>query len=187
MAVNDKEEMAKWKDTVNIYAVPFRLNFATQQPPCSFGRGLSFFSFKQQNHGQALFLEKQLNLNGTECLPFRQRGGKLLPICRPGRWQKTRISGQKSGWLQIKTGLHQPGKRVPASFPNPGTLIDHVRENYWGSYYMRTVQWDVIKAMAEKLAGLAGCGPEELIITQHHRVAGYGDKRDALEKKGTRP
>ncbi|MBX2912605.1 MAG: aminotransferase class V-fold PLP-dependent enzyme [Cyclobacteriaceae bacterium] len=47
-------------------------------------------------------------------------------------------------------------------------FIDHVREvNYQGSYYMRTVQWDNKKAMAEKLAGLAGCGPEELIITRN--------------------
>ncbi|HCM75449.1 MAG TPA: aminotransferase [Cytophagales bacterium] len=46
--------------------------------------------------------------------------------------------------------------------------INHVREvNYQGSYYMRTVQWDNKKAMAAKLAELAGCDKEELIITRN--------------------
>lgn len=48
------------------------------------------------------------------------------------------------------------------------TFIGHVREvNYQGSYYMRTVQWDNKKAMAAKLAELAGCSKEELIITRN--------------------
>ncbi len=47
-------------------------------------------------------------------------------------------------------------------------FISHVREvNYQASYYMRTVQWDNKKAMAAKLADLAGCTPEELIITRN--------------------
>lgn len=46
--------------------------------------------------------------------------------------------------------------------------IDHIREvNYQGSYYMRTVQWDNKKKMAAKLAELAGCSPEELVITRN--------------------
>ncbi|MGE5106272.1 MAG: aminotransferase class V-fold PLP-dependent enzyme [Sphingobacteriales bacterium] len=46
--------------------------------------------------------------------------------------------------------------------------INHVREiNYQGSYYMRTVQWDNKKAMANKLAAVAGCLPEELVITRN--------------------
>ncbi len=46
--------------------------------------------------------------------------------------------------------------------------INHVREvNYQGSYYMRTVQWDNKNAMAAKLAQLAGCDKEELIITRN--------------------
>lgn len=46
--------------------------------------------------------------------------------------------------------------------------IKHIREvNYQGSYYMRTVQWDNKKAMAAKLAELAGCSKEELIITRN--------------------
>ena len=47
-------------------------------------------------------------------------------------------------------------------------FIQHVREvNYQGSYYMRTVQYDNKKATAAKLAKLAGCAPEELIITRN--------------------
>ena len=39
--------------------------------------------------------------------------------------------------------------------------------NYEGSYYMRTVQFDNKKAIAARLAKLAGCPPEELIITRN--------------------
>lgn len=47
-------------------------------------------------------------------------------------------------------------------------FIGHVREvNYQGSYYMRTVQFDNKKRMAAKLAALAGCSPDELIITRN--------------------
>jgi selenocysteine lyase/cysteine desulfurase len=47
-------------------------------------------------------------------------------------------------------------------------FIGHVREvNYQGAYYMRTVQFDRKKAMAARLAGLAGCSPGELIITRN--------------------
>jgi selenocysteine lyase/cysteine desulfurase len=46
--------------------------------------------------------------------------------------------------------------------------IKHLREiNYQGSYYMRTVQFENKKAMAAKLAALAGCSPDELIITRN--------------------
>jgi selenocysteine lyase/cysteine desulfurase len=47
-------------------------------------------------------------------------------------------------------------------------FIGHVREvNYQGAYYMRTRQFDDKNAMAEKLALLAGCTKEELIITRN--------------------
>lgn len=46
--------------------------------------------------------------------------------------------------------------------------IQHIRDiNYQGSYYMRTVQWDNKKRMAAKLAAIAGCSAEELIITRN--------------------
>jgi selenocysteine lyase/cysteine desulfurase len=47
-------------------------------------------------------------------------------------------------------------------------FIGHIREvNQQGSYYMRTVQFENKKAMAAKLAALAGCSPDELIITRN--------------------
>ena len=46
--------------------------------------------------------------------------------------------------------------------------INHIKEvNYQGSYYMRTVQRDNKKMAASKLASLAGCSAEELIITRN--------------------
>jgi selenocysteine lyase/cysteine desulfurase len=48
------------------------------------------------------------------------------------------------------------------------SYLNHIREvNYQGSYYMRTVQWDNKKKMAARLAEIAGCTPEELIITRN--------------------
>ena len=48
------------------------------------------------------------------------------------------------------------------------SFITHVREvNYQGAYYMRTVQFERKKAMAARLAEIAGCGAEELIITRN--------------------
>lgn len=47
-------------------------------------------------------------------------------------------------------------------------FIQHVREvNYQGSYYMRTVQFENKKKMSDKLAKLAGCPPDEIIITRN--------------------
>lgn len=48
------------------------------------------------------------------------------------------------------------------------SYIKHVREiNYQGSHYMRTVLWENKKAMAAKLASIADCSPEELVITRN--------------------
>ncbi len=47
-------------------------------------------------------------------------------------------------------------------------FIDHVREiNYQGSYYMRTVQFENKKNAVAKLASIAGCSQEELVITRN--------------------
>jgi selenocysteine lyase/cysteine desulfurase len=46
--------------------------------------------------------------------------------------------------------------------------IGHIREiNLQGAYYMRTVQFDNKNRIAGKLAELAGCMPEEMIITRN--------------------
>jgi selenocysteine lyase/cysteine desulfurase len=47
-------------------------------------------------------------------------------------------------------------------------FVEHVREvNYQGSYYMRTVQFDNKKNMVAKLAHIAGCSTDELILTRN--------------------
>ena len=47
-------------------------------------------------------------------------------------------------------------------------FIEHIKEvNYQGSYYMRTVKFDNKKNIAARLAGIAGCLPEELVITRN--------------------
>jgi selenocysteine lyase/cysteine desulfurase len=46
--------------------------------------------------------------------------------------------------------------------------LEHLREvNYQSSYYMRTVQFENKKKIASKLAAVAGCAPDELIITRN--------------------
>ncbi len=46
--------------------------------------------------------------------------------------------------------------------------IHHIRQiNYEASHYMRTVQWDNKRFMQEKLAELADCSADELIITRN--------------------
>jgi selenocysteine lyase/cysteine desulfurase len=47
-------------------------------------------------------------------------------------------------------------------------FIEHIKEvNLQGSYYMRTVQFENKKNIAARLAGIAGCLPEELVITRN--------------------
>jgi selenocysteine lyase/cysteine desulfurase len=46
--------------------------------------------------------------------------------------------------------------------------IAHIRDvNFQGAYYMRTVQFENKKTVAKKLADLAGCTTDELIITRN--------------------
>ena len=88
----------------------------------------------------------------------------------------TDLAGDEEFWASIRKGY----KLKPAfinlengyyNFLPEQTLekfIDHVREiNFQGSYYMRTVQFDNKKSMAVKLAAVAGCSPDELIITRN--------------------
>jgi selenocysteine lyase/cysteine desulfurase len=88
----------------------------------------------------------------------------------------TDLAGNEDFWATIRQGY-----RLKPDFINLENgyynfmpeqvmekFIEHVREvNYHGSYYMRTVQVENKKAMAAKLAAVAGCSPEELIITRN--------------------
>jgi selenocysteine lyase/cysteine desulfurase len=86
------------------------------------------------------------------------------------------LSKDEDFWLGIRNGY-----RLKPDYINlengyycflPNELLEsyltHVREvNYQGSYYMRTVQFDNKKKIAARLAELAGCSNEEVIITRN--------------------
>jgi len=69
----------------------------------------------------------------------------------------------KPDYINLENGFYN---FIPQ--PTLEKYIQHIRDiNYQGSYYMRTVQRDNKKRMAAKLAAVAGCSPEELIITRN--------------------
>jgi selenocysteine lyase/cysteine desulfurase len=81
----------------------------------------------------------------------------------------------KPDYINLENGYYniQPTEILDA-------FIGHVKEvNYEGAYYMRTVQFDRKKAIAARLAALAQCAPDELIITRNTTesldmiIAGY--------------
>ncbi|CAH0996221.1 Isopenicillin N epimerase [Emticicia aquatica] len=81
-----------------------------------------------------------------------------------GFWAEIRKSYRiKSDYINLENGYY--------SFTPQETLekfIGNVREvNFQASYYMRTRQFDDKAEARKKLANLAGCSPEELIITRN--------------------
>ena len=79
-------------------------------------------------------------------------------------WEKIRATYKlKPDYINLENGFY--------CFMPEDTLehfIAHVREvNYQGSYYMRTVRVENKKKVAAKLAEMAGCGADELIITRN--------------------
>ena len=69
----------------------------------------------------------------------------------------------KPGYINLENGYYciMPQEVLDQYF-------DHIREvNRQGAYYMRTVQFDNKKIAATKLAEVAGCSPDELIITRN--------------------
>lgn len=69
----------------------------------------------------------------------------------------------KPEYINLESGYYNI---VPT--PTLNRMIEHVKMvNKEGSYYMRTVQWDNKKKMAEKLAKVVGCSSNNLIITRN--------------------
>ncbi len=86
------------------------------------------------------------------------------------------LAEDESFWAAIRKGynLKPDYINLENGYYNfvPKVLLDkymeHIREvNLQGSYYMRTVQFDNKKRMAEKLGTLLGCTAEELVITRN--------------------
>jgi selenocysteine lyase/cysteine desulfurase len=87
-----------------------------------------------------------------------------------------RLAADEDFWLKVRGGYRLKDDYINLEngyycFVPQETLegyIDHIREiNYQGSWYMRTVQWENKKKSAAALAELAGCSPEELVITRN--------------------
>ncbi|HZE85628.1 MAG TPA: aminotransferase class V-fold PLP-dependent enzyme [Puia sp.] len=81
----------------------------------------------------------------------------------------------KPDYINLENGYYNI---LPAAILE--AFIGHVRQvNYEGAHYMRTVQFDNKKAVAARLAALAGCSADELIITRNTTesldliIAGY--------------
>jgi selenocysteine lyase/cysteine desulfurase len=79
-------------------------------------------------------------------------------------------------WTGIRNGYHLKPDYINLEngyyCVQPDAILEaftrHVREvNLQGAYYMRTVQFEKKKAMAARLASLAGCNPADLIITRN--------------------
>jgi len=79
-------------------------------------------------------------------------------------WLKIRADYRlKSDYINLENGFYGI---MPKYIEDH--YIDHLREiNFQGSYYMRTVQMENKKTSAARLAKMAGCLPEELIITRN--------------------
>lgn len=109
-------------------------------------------------------------------------------VARYGQWPAGALAGKEEFWAGIRGGY-----RLKADYINlengyyciqPEEILEafirRVRAvNYEGAYYMRTVQFDNKKAVAARLAGLAGCSADDLIITRNTTesldmiIAGY--------------
>ena len=69
----------------------------------------------------------------------------------------------KTDYINLENGYYN-------FLPQPllNKYIEHIKEvNLQGSYYMRTVQFDNKKKITARLAVIAGCSPDELIITRN--------------------
>ena len=79
-------------------------------------------------------------------------------------WKRIRADyALKPEYINLENGYYNIAPQ-----PVLHKFLEHVRTvNYHGSHYMRTVQWDNKKRIANRLADLVGCGHNELIITRN--------------------
>jgi len=86
------------------------------------------------------------------------------------------LSGKEDFWLKIRSDYElkpdyinlESGYYNIIPKPTLNALIEHIKMvNREGAYYMRTVQWDNKKRVAEKLANVIGCTAKNVIITRN--------------------
>lgn len=79
-------------------------------------------------------------------------------------WKRIREDyALKPEYINLENGYYN---FVPQ--PTLNKFTDHVKMvNYEASYYMRTVQWDNKRKVADRLAALVNCNADELVITRN--------------------
>jgi selenocysteine lyase/cysteine desulfurase len=117
---------------------------------------------------------KDAGLAGLGCLLGFDRLAELVGSV--SAMPAAELAGDEDFWASIRKGykLRPDFINLENGYYNflPEQILEkfigHVKEiNFQGSYYMRTVQFDNKKSMAAKLAAVAGCPPDELIITRN--------------------
>ena len=117
---------------------------------------------------------KKITLAGLATSPTFQTLNKL--VAKYEDFSPSELASNEDFWMEIRSGYRlkpdyinlENGYYCIIPQETLENLIHHIREiNYQGSYYMRTARWDNKKYMAQKLAELAGCGTDELIITRN--------------------
>lgn len=117
---------------------------------------------------------KNLSTISLAAAPFYSQLNKLVEsvsnqspeeLARNGQfWNKIRADYRlKEEYINLENGYY-----CFTPQPTLERYIDHIREvNLQGSYYMRTKQWENKDRMAASLAEIAGCDPDELVITRN--------------------
>ncbi len=79
-------------------------------------------------------------------------------------WKRIREDyALKPDYINLENGYYNFAPK-----PTLDKFIEHVKMvNYEASYYMRTVQWDNKKHVADRLAKLVNCNSEEIVITRN--------------------
>jgi selenocysteine lyase/cysteine desulfurase len=90
--------------------------------------------------------------------------GKPYPLDDDAFWERVREDYDlKPDYINLENGYYN---FIPR--PTLEKYMDHIRTvNYEASYYMRTVQWENKDKVRDRLAGMVGASPEELIITRN--------------------
>ncbi len=117
---------------------------------------------------------KTLTTAGIASAPLFKQLSKLVSSIE--NLSPEEVARNEDFWAQIRSGYRLKPDYINLEngyycFTPQETLenfIHHVREvNYQGSHYMRTVQRGNKKAVVEKLAEIADCSSEEIIITRN--------------------